>query len=269
MKIRPPRYRLWRGSHLALSVVVLVVAWILDLPAPLEQATIWQSAVAFIQDYGWWVILLGIFAGEGGILWVESKESTIVTNALNAILNEFRDELFGDAGGQQGDHRVTLFQYRKTCWRVIWRRARSPWGGWLVPVARPGHTSQRSHTVLRAPDNPSRLEGIAGKAWGANSKTYEVFDLPDLSEVEKPKGDPLVAEYANRSHVSQWWVRGRVKKKRLLARSLMGFKVEQPDGTAWGVLVLDSKESHINGKRIGEEFRDLWRRSLRHMVAEL
>ena len=64
-------------------------------------------------------------------------------------------------------------------------------------------------------------------------------------------------------------VRRRVKKKRLLARSLMGFKVEQPDGTAWGVLVLDSKQSHINGKRIGEEFRDLWRRSLRHMVAEL
>ena len=269
MKIRPPRYSLWRGSHLGLSVVVVVVAWILDLPAPAEQTTIWQSAVAFIQDYGWWVILLGIFAGEGGILWVESKESTIVTNALNAILNEFRDELFGDAGGHQGDHRVTLFQYRKTCWRVIWRRARPPWGGWLVPVARPGHTSQRSHTVLRAPDNPSRLEGIAGKAWGANSKTYEVFDLPDLSEVEKPKGDPLVAEYANRSHISQWWVRGRVKKKRLLARSLMGFKVEQPDGTAWGVLVLDSKQSHINGKRIGEEFRDLWRRSLRHMVAEL
>ena len=201
MKIRPPRYSLWRGSHLGLSVVVVVVAWILDLPAPAEQTTIWQSAVAFIQDYGWWVILLGIFAGEGGILWVESKESTIVTNALNAILNEFRDELFGDAGGHQGDHRVTLFQYRKTCWRVIWRRARPPWGGWLVPVARPGHTSQRSHTVLRAPDNPSRLEGIAGKAWG--------------------------------------------------------------------VLVLDSKQSHINGKRIGEEFRDLWRRSLRHMVAEL
>lgn len=139
----------------------------------------------------------------------------------------------------------------------------------MVPVARPGHTSQRSHTVFRVPDNPNRLEGIAGKAWGANSKTYEVFGLPDLSEVEKPKGDPLVAEYANRTHVSERWVRRRMKKKTLLARSLMGFRVEQPNGTAWGVLVLESKQSHINGKRIGEEFRDLWRRSLRHMVAEL
>lgn len=200
MKIRPPRYRLWRGSHLVLSVVVVVVAWILDLPAPPEQTSIWQSVVAFIQDYGWWIILLGIVAGEGGIRWVDSKESTIVTNALNAILKEFREELFGDASGQQGDHRVTLFQCRKMCWRVIWQRVRLPWGGWLLPVARPGHTSQRSRTVFRAPDNPSNLEGIAGKAW---------------------------------------------------------------------VLVLDSKQSHINGKRIGEEFRDLWRRSLRHMVAEL
>ena len=252
-----------------LSVMVVVVARVLDLPPPEGQPSLWQSIFAFIQDYGWWVILFGIFAGEGGILWIESKETTIVTNALNAILKEFRDELFGDAGGQQGDHRVTLFQYRKRCWRVIWRRARLPWGGWLIPVARPGHTSQRSHSVFRAPDDPGRLEGIAGKAWGANSKTYEILDLPNLSEVEKPQGDPLVAEYGRRSYVSRRWVRRRVNKKRLLARSIMGFTVEQPDGTAWGVLVLDSKEPHINGERIAKEFRDLWRRSLRHLVAEL
>lgn len=60
-----------------------------------------------------------------------------------------------------------------------------------------------------------------------------------------------------------------MKKKRLLAQSIMGFTVEQPDGTAWGVLVLDSEQPHINGERIAKEFRDLWKRSLRHMVAEL
>lgn len=42
-------------------------------------------------------------------------------------------------------------------------------------------------------------------------------------------------------------VRRRLKKKRLLARSIMGFMVERPDGTAWSVLVLDSKDPHING----------------------
>ena len=47
------------------------------------------------------------------------------------------------------------------------------------------------------------LEGIAGKAWGANSKTYEILDLPNLSEVEKPQDDPLVAEYGRRSYVSR------------------------------------------------------------------
>ena len=249
------------------SVVVVAVARVLDLPPP-DGQSFWTSMLALIQQYGWWVILLGIFAGEGGIIWIESKESTTVTNALNAILKEFRDELFGDAGGQQGDHRVTLFQYRKTCWRAIWQWGK-PWAGWLVPVARPGHTSQQSHSVFRAPDDPRRLEGIAGKAWGANSKAYEVFDLPDLSEIGKPKGNPLVEEYAKQSNVSPRWVWRRVKKKRLLARSIMGFTVEQPDGTAWGVLVLDSKEPHINGEKIAKEFRDLWRRSLRHMVAEL
>ena len=60
-----------------------------------------------------------------------------------------------------------------------------------------------------------------------------------------------------------------MRKKRLLARSIMGFTVERPDGTEWGVLVLDSKEPHINGERIAKEFRDLWKKSLRHMVAEL
>ena len=268
MRIRPPRYRVWRGSHIALSVVVVLVARVLDLP-PAEGQSFWPTIIAFIQEHGWWVILFGIFAGEGGIIWIESKETTTVTNALNAILGEFRDEVFGDATGQEGDHRVTLFQYRRTCWRAIWQRARPPWGGWLVPVARPGRSSQRSHSMFRTPDHPSRLEGIAGKAWGANSKAYEVLDLPDLSEVGNPKGSPLVEEYAKRSYVSPRWVQRRVKNKRLLACSVMGFTVEQPDGIAWGVLVLDSKDPHINGERIAKEFRDLWKRSLRHMVAEL
>jgi len=268
MRIRPSRYRVWRVSHLALSVVVVVVARVLDLP-PAEGQSFWSTIVAFVQEYGWWVILLGIFAGEGGIMWIDSKETTTVTNALNAILGEFRDEVFGDATGQEGDHRVTLFQYRRTCWRAIWQRARPPWGGWLVPVARPGRSSQRSHSVFRTPDHPSRLEGIAGKAWGANSKAHGVFDLPDLSEVGNPKGNPLVAEYAKLSHISPRWVRRRSRRKRLLARSIMGFTVEQPDGTAWGVLVLDSRDPHINGERIAKEFRDLWRKSLRHMVAEV
>ena len=216
MRIRPPRYRVWRGSHLALSVFVVVVARVLE-PPPAEGESVWQSIVAFIQEYGWWVILLGVFAGEGGIIWIESKESTTVTNALNAILGEFRDELFGDAGGQEGDHRVTLFQYRTICWRAIWQRARAPWGGWLVPVSRPGRASQRSHSVFRTPDHPNKLEGIAGKAWGANSKAYEALGLPDLSEVGNPKGHSLVEEYAKRSFVSSGWVRRRVKKQKLLA----------------------------------------------------
>ena len=77
--------------------------------------------------------------------------------------------------------------------------------------------------MFRTPDHPSKLEGIAGKAWGANSKAYEVFDLPDLSGMGNAKGAPLVEE----------------------------------------------KDPHINGERIAKEFRDLWKRSLRHMVAEL
>lgn len=251
-----------------LSVVVVVVSRVLDLPPPEEESS-WATVLAFIQEYGWWAILLSIVAGEGGILWIDSRESSMVTNALNAILKEFRDELFGDAAGQEGDHRVTLFQYRKTCWRAIWYGPGLPWGGWLVPVARPGRASQRSHSVFRAPDDPSKLKGIAGKAWGANNRAYEDFDLPDMSEIGNPEGNPLVDEYAKRGNVARWWVRRRLKKKRLLARSIMGFTVEQPDGTAWGVLVLDSKDPHINGEKIAREFRDLWRRSLRHMVAEL
>lgn len=268
MKIEPPQYRVWRASHLVLTIIVVVISWVLNLP-PRDEPSFWSSVVAVIQQYGWWAILFGALAGEGGTSWVKAKESSLMTRALNAILKEFREEVFGDATGQHGDHRVTLFQYRKTCWRAMWRRGTLPTGGWLVPVARPGHTSQRSYSLFRAPDNPGMLEGIVGKAWGANSKTAEVFDLPDLSEVRNPRDCPLVKDYADKSHISERWVRRRIKKKRSLARSIMGFTVERPDGTAWGVLVLDSKEPHINGGRIATEFRDLWERSLRHMVAEL
>ena len=268
MKIRPPQYRVWRIGHVILTVMVIVVSKVLNLKPPSEPSW-WSSVVAVIQQYGWWVILIGGIAGEGGTSWLKAKESSLMTDALNAILKEFREEVFGEAVGQHGDHRVTLFQYRSTCWRALWHRAKRPTGGWLVPVARPGHTSQRSQALFRAPDNPGKLEGMAGKAWGANSKTFEVFDLPDLSEVGNAKKSSRVRDYASKSHVSERWVRRRIKKKRLLARSMMGFTVERPDGAEWGVLVLDSKEPRMDGQRIAKEFRELWKRSLRHMVVKL
>jgi hypothetical protein len=164
-----------------------------------------------------------------------------VWKAVQKLLDEYRAVAFDM---QDGDpihyHRVTLFKRERwgTClristyWRAGWRRW--PLSGWLIPVARSGHTTQQSKTIFLVPDDADNAEGIGGQVW-ASDQVIIVNDLPNVNQDSSPEN---INEYARKTFVSEKWVRDRIGKKPL-SLALCGIPLEV-NGDRWGVIVLDS-----------------------------
>jgi hypothetical protein len=166
-------------------------------------------------------------------------------------LDEYRREFFDKQPGIDGQprhfHRITLYRY---AWHWCFRGL--PWSGWLVPVARSGHTSRSGLPTFKAPINkPDDAEGIAGQAW-VNWGTVTLSDLPDMHE--NTPSDESVAEYARQAWVSEKWLRRRIGTSgRSNARSFLGIPVDVK-GKKWGVLVVDSRISAeiVNPETLGQ-----------------
>lgn len=155
-----------------------------------------------------------------------------VWDTIHYLLDTFRGYVFEEEGGPLHHHRVTLFKYvRVRFWLCRW-----PWSGWLVPVERSGHTTQKSRTAFLAPDDADRAEGVAGQTWAQN-RVVPLDKLPDINE--NPPCDVL-AEYARRT----WIAEARLQKQRQHARSFCGIPVEVK-GKLWGVIVLDSRNPEV------------------------
>lgn len=201
-----------------------------------------RRALSATQDVSW--IYLPAFIIIAGIAtWLRVHiGSPIVWNTVHYVLDEYRQEIFGadDVKNRDPDHyhRVTLFKH------VYWRFTFSAWpfGGWMIPVERSGHTMKRGIARFRASEHdPDGAQGVAGQAW-ANSRIVSVFDLPDIN-IESPT-DLDCATYARQGLVSPSWVRKRKsnrKRQYANARALFGIPIEVEGDPFWGALVVDSR----------------------------
>lgn len=176
-----------------------------------------------------------------------------IWKAIQGIFDEFRERAFRLSGEPVHYNRVTLFEYVR-CWRLWgfwacpwrWRLGRFPWSGWLIPVARSGHTTKSCGVSFLAPDDADRAEGIAGQVWATNTQIL-VNELPALDETST---EASIAEYARSTFVSTDWVRSRLSRPH--PRSLCGVPVEV-EGRIWGVLVLDSRaENGIKAQKVSD-----------------
>ena len=167
-------------------------------------------------------------------------------DVLHAMLDAIRKQTFNGAASAaspyQHHHRVTLFRYKQ--WKFAFRRW--PWSGWLVPVMRSGHTTQRCTSYFRAPDKPEKAEGIAGAAWNME-KGCAVSGLPDISGAVN---DADIARYASLTKMSVRWT----KAHRPSARSFYALNVLDK-GKHWGVLVVDSKAQEIDERKVTKAFQ--------------
>lgn len=110
MKMRPPSGRsdpVLRGVRAVLSVAVVFASAVIQAPA--SDHPVWGVVVAGVHRWGWAVILVGTVAGTWLLTgWINRAGSPKLRRVLDEVLSQFRDNLFRSAGGDHGDHRVTL-----------------------------------------------------------------------------------------------------------------------------------------------------------------
>ena len=198
------------------------------------------TAATLADDWAW----LGIFACScvvGGCAWaIQNLGDPRIHAVVDEVLNRFRDGVFGHDDGDYAHHRVTLFKHHG--FRLLGFDINErgwPLSGWLVPIARSGHTAQKTNVRFLAPDNTDRARGIAGRAWAALSKTASATSLPD---VQRNPTSADIQQYAEQTNVTESWV----KKRRPGTRSMVGFTIETPNGKPWGVLVVDSRKPDLD-----------------------
>jgi len=250
-----PNYSEWKATvRNACDFIILVIGGmvaglallskedkaVLDWPHALEPAARW------LQQNNWWLLLTLMALAACVKVVKDALERTWIWSAVQAIIDRIQTEAFGQQVGYAHHHRATLFRYQKYLWWPFPRRHPFwPWGwgrwpgsGWLIPVIRSGHTTQRTTTYFLAPDDADHVEGVVGHIWASNKE----MALGVGNTVQRGAADNAVSEYAGKTFVSATWVRGELSKDKVLAASFRGLPVEGKAGHKWGVVILDSRD---------------------------
>ncbi len=253
MMQRTPRnavYYLFITIQYGAISITPVVAALTRLPTARVEAVgsaapIAGSLLVFVQGQAWWIVIALYLAAGFSRAVCKYMGTPWFWAVLQSMLDELREHAFNaGADDPSHHHRVTLF--RRVRWRLriwpsrsrfwIWGPQRYPWSGWLVPVLRSGHTTQRTKSVFLAPDDADHAEGVAGQTWNCNSILYK-HSLPD---VDAESGKRNIKNYARESWVDSDSVNARIQRDGHVARCYCGIPVEVRN-KLWGVIILDSR----------------------------
>jgi len=154
---------------------------------------------------------------------------------VQVLLDHYWQESFAKDDDTKDDprhfHRVTMFKHCR------FHFGKWPFSGWMVPVARSGHSTKSGIRHFKASlDNPDQAEGVAGRAF-AYQRMVPVYDLPNLNVARTNDDD--IRRYAEKSFVSIKKIGKDRTSERPTPRSLLGIPVEVK-GKPWGAIVLDS-----------------------------
>lgn len=245
----------WIENVAAVLMLIYVAALRADPDGLGRRWPVVGGAADFLQNTALIAIPLLAVVVSAASFTVRKLGDPVARNALGVLVDEFREAVFREDGSDpQHYHRVTLFRYRKWVFRPYQRNGwklpllGKPWEGWLVPVMRSGHTTQKTTARFLAPDDADRATGVAGRTW-AVQKPVIVDDLPSVAREADPSEDDYI-DYASRSYVPV----DLARYKRPEARSLVGFPIETA-GEPWGVLVLDSRNPKMDVDAARKRFR--------------
>ncbi|WP_376692755.1 hypothetical protein [Wenzhouxiangella sp. EGI_FJ10409] len=237
---------IWRWSNWGFATAGFfstLVGFSLQFPVDDETVALIRIPVAFLEAHAPVILLLAaavalfaqLFRGRFGNPWAWETVET--------LLGELREHLIADKYLREPlhHHRVTLFRHQKFKLdpgiRRLWRKGepwRWPWKGWLVQVARSGHTTQNTKRTFCAPDYAELAEGVAGQTW-VRLTTFEVRDI-DPPTLDDPDS---ISNYAQETYVSEEYVKAKLRATETFPRSMIGFPIEK-GGKPWGVIVVDS-----------------------------
>lgn len=203
-----------------------------------ESVPVIAETLRWMQGSAWAVVVAGPVVVVG-VQWARRRfGSPWAWEAIQKILDEFRNEVFGEFADDPLDHhRVTLFRYRKFSPFISDPR---DWCRWLVAVARSGHLTKLRIRRFRAPDDGEQCEGVVGRAWRCSGWVIVPKAVQPLPTLNADASDDAITAYASETGVDHEWVRRQLQKGRPLAMSYAALLVRLR-GEPWGVLVLDSR----------------------------
>lgn len=231
----------------------------------------WMKPVAdlffpLIKSNAWWLTLGStLVIGASKVIRRIVLPDPWFEQALASILNNGRLCLIDPAVMQNSNihhHRVTLYRYAEWSfrpkplggWIWFWGWGRGPASGWLIPVARSGHTTQKVKSTFLAPDDADACEGVVGRAWACEG----VIHNANLPLIDNNSSDADIRNYAKNTWVSESWVRSKMSQAKPLARSFVGYPIKVR-GRRWGVVVVDSVDPNgvINPNSVSQQLVQL------------
>lgn len=196
------------------------------------------SLARFVRQHPWIVALM---PGVAAVARWGSEHLTRswLLKMVQSLLTDYCDQVFSGQAGAKDDHRATLFVRRQFALKGTfpWSRHRHPFSGWLVPVARSGHTTQNVRARFLAPDRAEKSEGVAGMTW----RNRAIVTTPALPKLTSTSVEADIEAYCKLTKITEAWVRKRLEDDEELPLSLRGLPVEVAN-ELWGVVVLDSKD---------------------------
>jgi hypothetical protein len=231
-------------------------------PSQHPELAVLKPGVDFGKEWATYLIP-GITILVGSATYFKSHFGTDKTwSTVTTLLEEYKRGIFEKKENFDQDpdyyNRVTLYRY--VSWR--WSLCRWPFTGWMVPVARTGHTTVSRHIrrFRASKSNPDSAEGVAGQTY-VQWVTLPVFDLLEITAASSNDDRRL---YAKKGLIPESWVLKRsnrlldlrpvrwlterfLKRPTFTSRSLLGVPIEV-NGNRWGVLVIDSRKP----EKIGE-----------------
>jgi hypothetical protein len=209
---------------------------------------------SYIQVYSY---LLFIFLAILSPYWFYKVKTDRNWTAINKVLNHTRNKVFSHCNGEPKEHhQVTLFAFTTKLWKYgyIKQSTRNvfPWGsdnGWLVPVARTGHTGRNSGATFSVNDDSDYCEGICGQAWA----TLDIAEQLSLPRVTKDSSDKVIKSYAEKGYCSVTMVKDKIRRTPkvkagknpcILPRSIVAFPIigdEDMSEAPKYILVFDSR----------------------------
>jgi hypothetical protein len=213
-------------------VAALAVA-IISASLKIDANNLWPFAAQIliaIRNSAWYTLPSVMIIGVISIKTRETMGSRRTWRVVQVLLDHYWQESFAQDSDTKNDprhfHRVTMFKHCR------FRLGKWPFSGWLVPVARSGHSTKSGIRHFKASLNdPDGAEGVAGRAF-AYQKIVPIYNLPRI------KNDDDKKRYAEKSFVSVKKIEKDCTSERQ-SRSFLGIPVEVK-GKPWGAIVLDS-----------------------------
>jgi hypothetical protein len=218
-------------------VAALAVA-IISACLKADESKLWPflaDIVIAIRNSAWYTLPIVIIVAGISVRIRKALGNRRTWKVVQVLLDHYWQESFAKDKDTKDDphhfHRVTMFKHCRLHF------GKWPFSGWMVPVARSGHSTKSGIRHFKASlSNPDQAEGVAGRAF-AYQKMVPVYDLPHLNVARTNDDD--VKRYAEKSFLSIRKIEKDCNSDRPTSRSLLGIPVEVK-GKPWGAIVLDS-----------------------------